>query len=82
MGIKEEIDIAVQNGLNDRGPLDLTKQIDDKDIQIKKLCAEVGNLTFQISDYQQIVKELSDKLSKYETLHGTVFVKGDKDSKI
>ena len=58
MGIKEEIDIAVQNGLNDRGPLDLTKQIDDKDIQIKKLCAEVGNLTFQISDYQQIVKEL------------------------
>ena len=82
MGIKEEIDIAVQNGLNDRGPLDLTRQIDDKDIQIKKLCAEVGNLTFQISDYQQIVKELSDKLSKYETLHGTVFVKGDKDSKI
>ena len=82
MGIKEEIDIAVQNGLNDRGPLDLTRQIDDKDIQIKKLCAEVGNLTFQISDYQQIVKELSDKLSKYETLHGTVFVKSDKDSKI
>ena len=73
MGIKEEIDIAVQNGLNDRGPLDLTKQIDDKDIQIKKLCAEVGNLTFQISDYQQIVKELSDKLTTYETLHGTVF---------
>ena len=79
MSIKEEINIAVQNGLNDRGPLDLTRQIDDKDIQIKKLCAEVGNLEFQISDYRQILKELSDKLSKYETLHGTVFVKGPDD---
>ena len=73
MGINEEIDIAVQNGLNDRGPLDLTRQIEDKDAQIKKLCAEIGNLTFQISDYQQIVKELSDKIATYETLHGTVF---------
>ena len=78
MGINEEIDIAVQNGLNDRGPLDLTRQIEDKDAQIKKLCAEVGNLEFQIADYRQIVKELSDRLSKYETLHGTVFVKGPK----
>ena len=73
MGIKEEIDIAVQNGLNDRGPLDLCRQIEDKDAEIKKLCMEIGSLEFQISDYQQIVKELSDKLSKYETLHGTVF---------
>ena len=63
---------------DDRGPLDLTKQIDDKDAEIKKLCMEIGSLEFQISDYQQIVKELSDKLSKYETLHGTVFVKGPK----
>ena len=81
MGIKEEVDIAVQNGLNDRGPLDLTRQIDDKDAEIKKLCMELGSLEFQISDYQQIVKELSDKLSKYETLHGTVFVKGPDDPK-
>ena len=80
MSIKEEINIAVQNGLNDRGPLDLTRQIDDKDIQIKKLCAEVGNLEFQISDYRQIVKELSDKLSNYETLHGSVFRPSSKDS--
>ena len=62
----------------DRGPLDLTRQIEEKDTQIKKLCMEIGNLEFQISDYRQIVKELSDKLSKYETLHGTVFVKGPK----
>ena len=80
MGIKEEVDIAFQNGLNDRGPHDLTRQIDDKDIQIKKLCAEVGNLEFQISDYKQIVKELSDKLSNYETLHGSVFRAGPRDS--
>ena len=59
--------------MDDRGPLDLTKQIEDKDAEIKKLCMEIGSLEFQISDYQQIVKELSDKLSKYETLHGTGF---------
>ena len=64
--------------MNDRGPLDLTKQIEDKDAKIKKLCMDIGSLEFQISDYRQIVKELSDKLSKYETLHGTVFVKSDK----
>jgi chaperonin cofactor prefoldin len=68
--------------MEDRGPLDLTRQIEEKDAQIKKLCMEIGNLEFQISDYRQIVKELSDKLSKYETLHGTVFVKGDRDSKV
>ena len=64
---------------DDRGPLDLTRQIEDKDAEIKKLCMEIGSLEFQISDYRQILKELSDKLSKYETLHGTVFVKGPDD---
>ena len=64
--------------MEDRGPLDLTRQIEDKDVEIKKLCMEIGSLEFQISDYRQIVKELSDKLSKYETLHGTVFMKCDK----
>jgi len=47
--------------------------LDDKDLQIKKLNAEVGNLQVQNADYQQIVQELSDKLRNYETLHGTVF---------
>ena len=65
---------------DDRGPLDLTRQIEDKDVQIKKLCAEIGNLEFQITDYRQIVKELSNKLSKYETLHGSVFRASTKDS--
>jgi len=30
--------------------------------KIQKLQAQVNNLEMQISDYQQIVKELSDKL--------------------
>ena len=63
---------------DDRGPLVLCRQIEDKDAKIKQLCAEIGNLEFQITDYRQIVKELSERLSKYETLHGTVFVKGPK----
>jgi wobble nucleotide-excising tRNase len=63
---------------DDRGPLDLERQIDDKTAHIKKLCAEIGNLEYQITDYQQIVKELSDRLSNYETLHGTILKKTDK----
>ncbi len=67
--------------MDDRGPLDLTKQIEDKDAEIKKLCMEIGSLEFQISDYQQIVKELSDKLSTYGTLHGTVFTSNSEEKK-
>jgi len=40
---------------------------------IRQLEAQVGNLTVQNADYQQIVKELSDKLKLYENKHGTVF---------
>ena len=40
---------------------------------IRKLEAEVGNLQVQNADYQQIVKELSDKLKLYENKYGTVF---------
>ena len=58
---------------DDRGDWDLCRQIETKDAQIKKLCADIGSLEFQISDYKQIVKELSDKLRNYESLHGTVF---------
>jgi len=35
--------------------------------------AEVGNLEVQISEYQQIVKELSDKLELYQKKYGVVF---------
>ncbi len=52
---------------DDRGPLDLERRIDDKDAQIKKLCAEIGSLEFQITEYQQIVQELSDKLVALQT---------------
>lgn len=34
--------------------------------EIRKLRAQVGNLEVQIADYQQIVKELSDKIALLE----------------
>ena len=40
---------------------------------INKLEAQVGNLQVQTAHYQQIVKELSDKLKLYENKYGTVF---------
>ena len=44
----------------------LAVAIEEKDNIIKKLSAELGNLEVQVADYQQIVKELSDKVSLYE----------------
>jgi phage shock protein A len=41
--------------------------------EVKLLRAQLGNLEVQVADYQQIVKELSDKLSQYEKKYGTVF---------
>ena len=35
--------------------------------------AEVGNLEVQISEYRQIIKELSDKLELYQEKYGVVF---------
>lgn len=43
--------------------------------EIRLLKAQLGNLEVQIADYQQIVKELSDKLKLYENKYGTVFKK-------
>ena len=59
------------------------QQVDRKELsesykKLAEVTKQVGNLQVQNADYQQIVQELSDKLSKYETLHGTVFVKGPK----
>ena len=34
--------------------------------EIKRLRAQIGNLEVQIADYQQIVKELSDKIQLLE----------------
>ena len=42
--------------------------------EVRLLKAQIGNLEVQVADYQQIVKELSDKLSQYEKKYGTVFV--------
>tara|TARA_X000000950_G_C13462634_1_gene476525 strand:+ start:396 stop:557 length:162 start_codon:yes stop_codon:yes gene_type:complete len=48
---------------------------ENKDIIIKKLEAENGNLRVQNAEYSQIVQELSDKLKAYSEKLGTVFVK-------
>jgi hypothetical protein len=42
--------------------------------EVRLLRAQIGNLEVQVADYQQIVKELSDKLGVYEKKYGTVFV--------
>tara|TARA_Y100000389_G_C17222702_1_gene394115 strand:- start:530 stop:709 length:180 start_codon:yes stop_codon:yes gene_type:complete len=44
---------------------------------IKKLNAEIGNLQVQVSEYQQIVQELSEKLKRYENTYGKVFTAKD-----
>jgi len=36
--------------------------IEEQIQEIKRLRAQIGNLEVQIADYQQIVRELSDKL--------------------
>ncbi len=44
---------------------------------IRKLNAEIGNLQVQVSEYQQIVQELSEKLKRYENAYGKVFTAKD-----
>ena len=43
----------------------------------KRLKAEVGNLEVQVADYRQIIKELSEKLQRYESKYGKVFIAKD-----
>ena len=42
--------------------------------EVRLLSAQIGNLEVQVADYQQIIKEHSDKLNVYEKKYGTVFV--------
>ena len=51
----------------------LAVAIEEKDNQIRMLLAQQGNNEVQISEYRQIVSELSDKLKLYENKYGTVF---------
>ena len=51
----------------------LAVAIEEKDNHIRMLMAQQGNHEVQISEYRQIVKELSDKLKLYQTKYGTVF---------
>jgi|TARA_R100000027_G_scaffold45777_1_gene34804 predicted nucleic acid-binding Zn-ribbon protein len=41
--------------------------------ELKLLRAQIGNLEVQVADYQQIVKELTEKIQKYEKKYGSVF---------
>ena len=51
---------------------DKENKVDLQD-EIRILKLQLGNLEVQITDYQQIVKELSDKLRLYEEINGSVF---------
>ena len=42
--------------------------------EVRLLLAQIGNLEVQVADYQQIVKELSDKLNLYENKYGAVIM--------
>ena len=53
----------------------LEKALLGKDEQIRKLSAELSSNKVQISEYRQIVQELSEKVKNYEKLYGTVFRK-------
>jgi cell division protein FtsL len=51
----------------------LALEVQQKDTEIRRLSAQVGNLEFQNAEYSQIVKELSDRLKLYEEINGSVF---------
>ena len=51
----------------------LSVAIEEKELQIKKLLAEQGNLEVQNAEYRQLVQELSDKLKLYESKYGVVY---------
>ena len=57
------------------------QQVDRKELsesykKLAEVTKQVGNLQVQNADYQQIVRELSDKLKQYENKYGTVFTRG------
>ena len=51
----------------------LAVAIEEKDNIIRKLSAELGNFEVQVTEYQQIVKQLTEKLELYEKKLGSVF---------
>ena len=46
-----------------------------QDKENKLLEVEIENLRMQISEYNQIVAELTDKLQRYEKKYGSVFTR-------
>ena len=41
--------------------------------EVRLLKAQIGNLEVQVADYQQIVKDLTKKIQRYEEKYGSVF---------
>ena len=48
--------------------------------EVRLLKAQIGNLEVQVSESQQIVKELTEKLQAYDKKMGSVFVKSDNNT--
>lgn len=54
----------------------------NKDEDNKKLLeAQISNLEFQIAEYREIVKELTEKLKEYDSRYGKVFKKGNENDR-
>ncbi len=53
---------------------------ENESAEFRKLEAQVGNLEVQNADYRQIIKELSDQLSLYKQISGSVFKKSTDSS--
>ena len=61
--------LKLESGQEEKMIRDLEEDIllmEEQIQEIKKLRAQIGNLEVQIADYQQIVKELSDKIELLE----------------
>ncbi len=54
---------------------------ESKSLQIRQLEAQIGNLEVQNADYRQIIKELSDQISLYKQIAGSVFKKSTDSAK-
>jgi len=64
---RQNYDIIFGNKKEDTGDPEQDLLLMDEQIQeIKRLRAHIGNMQVQIADYQQIVRELSDKIELLE----------------
>ena len=53
----------------------LTEMSEKNQEAMTMMSAQMGNLEVQVAEYQQIVKELTNKIQKYEKKYGSVFTR-------